>query len=51
MMVIPMEWQQIAVVKSFITLAPGGGAETRISGDSYKRRFVYLLILEEIRIQ
>ena len=28
-----------------------GGEEIRISGDSYKQRLVYLLILEETRIQ
>ncbi len=28
-----------------------GGADLRISGPSYKRTFVYLLLLEETRIQ
>ncbi len=37
--------------KLFKRLVRSGGEETRISGDSYKRRLVYLLLLEETRIQ
>ncbi len=43
-----------AVCHIFVTVMLSvimGGAEVRISGGSYKRSFVYLLLVEERRIQ
>ncbi len=39
------------VMLSKCSVVLNGGAEVHISGGLYKRSFVYLLVLEEVRIQ